>query len=152
MSVYHKPSNIGDIRRRKAQAAAAQSAAAIVFVALAEAGETFDDITLGEHSALFEAWAVAASYTKGQVRLYKDKLYRCLQNHTSQDDWTPDAAVSLWVSVSDPAEEWPAWGQPIGAQDAYAEGDKVTHGGKRWASVCSANVWEPGVYGWEEVK
>ena len=62
-----------------------------------------------------------------------------------------DTAVSLWVSVSDPAEEWPAWSQPVGAQDAYAVGDKVSHNGKHWASTADANVWEPGVYGWNEV-
>ena len=28
--------------------------------------------------------------------------------------------MSLWVSISDPAEEWPEWSQPLGAHDAYA--------------------------------
>ena len=77
--------------------------------------------------------------------------YRCVQAHTSQDDWTPDAAASLWSKVGNPAEEYPAWSQPIGSHDAYGEGDKVTHNEKKWVSTCNANVWEPGVYGWEEV-
>lgn len=68
------------------------------------------------------------------------KLYRCLQDHTPQETWTPDAAPSLWVAISDPAEEWPAWVRPTGAHDAYAQGDKVSHNGKHWIS----NVWEPG--------
>ena len=33
----------------------------------------------------------------------------------------------------------------------YAKGDKVTHNGKTWISTTDNNVWEPGVYGWEEV-
>ena len=33
----------------------------------------------------------------------------------------------------------------------YAKGDKVTHNGKTWQSTTDNNVWEPGVYGWEEV-
>ena len=78
------------------------------------------------------------------------KLYRCLQGHTSQETWTPDAAPSLWVAISDPAEEWPAWVQPTGAHDAYAQGDKVSHNGKHWISNVDNNVWEPGVYGWTE--
>lgn len=78
------------------------------------------------------------------------KLYKCLQVHTSQEGWTPDAAPSLWVAISDPAEEWPAWSQPIGAQDAYPLGAKVSHGEKHWLSAVDNNVWEPGVYGWEE--
>ena len=39
--------------------------------------------------------------------------------------------------------------QPIGAVDAYAAGAKVAHNGQRWISTVDANVWEPGVYGWE---
>ena len=48
-------------------------------------------------------------------------------------------------------EEWPEWRQPTGAQDAYQYLDKVSHAGKHWISVANDNVWEPGVYGWEEV-
>ena len=65
-------------------------------------------------------------------------------------DWTPDTAVSLWSVAADPAEEWPAWSQPVGAHDAYAAGDKVSHNGKHWTSSVDNNVWEPGVYGWTE--
>ena len=58
--------------------------------------------------------------------------------------------MSLWVSISDPAEEWPEWSQPLGAHDAYEQGAKVSHNGKHWSSDVAANVWEPGVYGWTE--
>ena len=87
----------------------------------------------------------------GQIRRYKDVLYRCVQAHTSQADWTPDTAASLWSKTSDPAEEWPAWSQPVGAHDAYEKGAKVSHKDKHWTSDVAANVWEPGVYGWTEV-
>ena len=40
--------------------------------------------------------------------------------------------------------------QPTGAQDAYAKGAKVSHNGKHWVSTADNNVWEPGVYGWDE--
>lgn len=50
-----------------------------------------------------------------------------------------------------PSEEYPAWVQPTGAHDAYAQGAKVSHNGKKWTSDISANVYEPGVYGWTEV-
>ena len=121
----------------------------IAFVTLAEAG-TIDAVTAGEHMALFTPWAYPANYSAGQLRGYQGKLYKCLLAHTSQDDWAPDAASSLWVSVSDPAEEWPAWSQPVGAQDAYGLGAKVSHKNKHWVSTASNNVWEPGAYGWEE--
>ena len=60
-------------------------------------------------------------------------------------------SASLWKEIGDPAAEWPEWSQPIGAVDAYALGDKVSHNDKHWISTCDSNVWEPGVYGWEEV-
>ena len=125
--------------------------ASITFVTLAESG-SIDDVTAGEHADVFAMWEVDIAYVVGNIRRYSDgKLYRCLQAHTSQADWEPDAAASLWVNVSDPAEEWPEWSQPVGAHDAYAMGDKVSHGGKHWTSTAAANVWEPGVYGWNEV-
>ena len=52
--------------------------------------------------------------------------------------------------TSDPADKWPEWSQPLGAHDAYSKGDQVSHNGKHWISTADANVWEPGVYGWEE--
>ena len=90
-------------------------------------------------------------YFAGEKVSYNDKYYRCIQSHTSQADWTPDTAVSLWVSISDPSEEYPEWVQPTGAHDAYAKGDKVSHNDKHWISDIDANVYEPGVYGWTEV-
>lgn len=30
-------------------------------------------------------------------------------------------------------------------------GDKVRHNDKVWISIIDNNVWEPGVYGWNEV-
>ena len=35
--------------------------------------------------------------------------------------------------------------------NSYAKGDKVTYNGKTWVSEVDNNIWEPGVYGWEEV-
>lgn len=51
-----------------------------------------------------------------------------------------------------PSEEYLEWVQPTGAHDAYAQGAKVSHNGKKWTSDVGGNVWEPGVYGWTEVK
>lgn len=123
---------------------------AIAFVSLAEAG-TIDEVTAGEHREMFAPWAVGVSYIVGNIRTYGEGLYKCVQAHTSQADWTPDAAASLWVNIADPSEEYPVWSQPIGAHDAYITGDKVTHNEKKWLSTVDGNVWEPGVYGWEEI-
>lgn len=121
----------------------------IMFVTMAEAGN-IDDVTAAEHADLFSPWAYPVNYIKDQIRRHNGALYRCLSDHTSQADWTPDTVPSLWVGISDPAEEWPKWGQPVGAHDSYNTGDKVSHDGKHWISNTDGNVWEPGVYGWTE--
>ena len=121
----------------------------IAFVVMAEAG-SIDDTTAGEHAEVFAPWAVPVNYKAGNIRRHGGKLYRCVQDHTSQEDWTPDAAASLWVCTADPAEEWPAWSQPVGAFDTYGIGAKVSHNDKHWTSDTDNNVWEPGVYGWTE--
>ncbi len=130
--------------------AALESATVITFVTLCEAG-SIDAVTASEHVDLFSPWAYPVSYKTGQIREHGGKLYKCLQDHTSQETWTPDASPSLWVAISDPAEEWPEWSQPVGSTDAYAKGAKVSHSGKQWTSDVDNNVWEPGVYGWAEV-
>ena len=90
-------------------------------------------------------------YFAGERVSYDGSYYRCIQNHTSQVDWAPDVAVSLWVTTSDPSEEYPEWKQPAGSHDAYQKGDKVSHNEKHWTSDVDNNVWEPSVYGWTEV-
>lgn len=90
-------------------------------------------------------------YAVGDRVRYNDTLYKCLQAHTSQATWNPKDAPSLWARIDDPAVEWPEWVQPTGSTDAYAVGAKVSHNGKHWVSTVSGNVWEPGVYGWDEV-
>ena len=98
---------------------------------------------------LFPPWSVGKAYATGDRVQYEGTLYKCVQAHTSQADWTPPMTPALWTAVS--LDEYPAWVQPTGAHDAYGKGDKVTHNGKRWTSDVDNNTWEPGVYGWTEV-
>lgn len=106
---------------------------------------TLDDATALTGVELFPPWKLIA-YSVGDRVQYNGTLYKCVQAHTAQSDWTPDATPALWVVVT--VEEWPEWVQPTGAQDAYAKDAKVTHNGERWISDVDSNVWEPGVYGW----
>ena len=97
---------------------------------------------------LFLVWESGVQYVVDDRRQYNELLYRCVQAHTSQNDWTPDKTPALWVRTS--TEEWPEWIQPQGAHDAYNIGDKVSHLDKHWISTVDANIWEPSVYGWAE--
>lgn len=110
-----------------------------------------DDVAYAQPRILFDAWRAGEVYVAGDIRMHGAQLYRCVTAHTSQADWAPDAAVSLWVRIADPAEEYPEWIQPVGGHDAYGIGAQVSHNGKHWASDVDGNVWEPGVYGWTEV-
>lgn len=111
----------------------------------------FEDEVAATVPELYDRWKSGTDYAAGGRRRHGDTLYKCLTAHTSQDDWTPDAAPSLWAKVLIPDESViPAWEQPD-STNAYMNGDKVTHNGATWVSDVDNNVWEPGVYGWSEV-
>lgn len=100
---------------------------------------------------LFPAWKAETAYTVGERIRYGGKLYRCEQAHTSQIGWEPPNVPALWTEVAEPGEI-PVWRQPTGAQDAYNKGDKVWYPEKDttvYVSTLDANIWTPGVYGWE---
>ena len=100
--------------------------------------------------ALYPAWRVDVEYQVGTRVTYNDVLYKVLTAHISQSDWTPDAAVSLFAKILIPDNNTIyTWVQPD-STNPYMAGDNVSHNGKTWVSNVDNNVWEPGVYGWEE--
>lgn len=100
---------------------------------------------------LYREWGAGVDYATGHKVQRSGKLWRCLQNHTSQDGWEPDSAPSLWAKVLIPDETVvPEWEQPD-STNPYSAGNKVMHNGKTWVSDVDNNVWEPSVYGWSEV-
>ena len=108
-------------------------------------------VTLADETALtgvelFPMWAIGRAYAVDDRVQYGGTLYKCVQAHTSQADWTPDATPALWVAVS--IEEYPEWVQPTGAHDAYNIGDKVTYKGNHYVCDINGNVYAPDVYGW----
>ena len=100
---------------------------------------------------LFKYWEQDHAYEVGDRCCYVGRLYKVLQAHTSQSTWTPDVTPSLYaeILIPDPGVI-PEWVQPS-STNPYMMGDKVRHNGKIWVSTYDYNVWEPGVYGWEEV-
>lgn len=102
---------------------------------------------------LFPRWSGdGVSCKTGERRRYGENLYKCLQDHTSQDGWDPESAPSLWAKILPGQDDTGIgeWEQPD-STNPYMKGDRVTHGGKTWESDVDNNVWEPGVYGWSEV-
>ena len=108
---------------------------------------TLDDEAALTGVELFPAWVVGKAYAVNDRAQYNGTLYKCIQAHTSQADWTPDATPALWKTVS--LDEYPEWVQPTGAHDAYNIGDKVTYNGQHYVCTSNANVYAPDVYGWD---
>ena len=101
--------------------------------------------------AVYPAWKESVEYALDERVLYNDVLYKVITAHTSQATWTPDVSASLFAKVLIPdVDVIPEWEQPD-STNPYMIGDKVKHNDKTWISTVDNNVWEPGVYGWEEV-
>lgn len=122
------------------------------------AGTLTEDADIMTIPSIFPAWQANKAYETKDVFSYgvdadgKPQLYQVLQPHTASEIYPPDTATSLYKKIGITEDGIPEWVQPLGATDAYALGDIVMHNGKKWKSTTANNVWEPGVYGWEEVK
>lgn len=114
-----------------------------------------DEQTAMEIADLYEPWEVGKLYPTGKILKHgknsdgETQLYTVIQEHTSQDTWTPDAVPSLYKKIGFTDSGVPVWTQPLGAEDAYNLGDTVSHKEQIWESEVDNNVWEPGVYGWK---
>ena len=118
---------------------------------IVKASASLDDEDALGAVELFPMWVVGNSYAAGDRVRYGGVLYRCLQSHGEQDTWMPADAPSLWARVLSPDPgEIPEWEQPD-STNPYMKGDKVRHNDTVWVSTVDNNVWEPGVYGWDEV-
>ena len=99
--------------------------------------------------ALYSEWIAGAAYTAGERVRYRGTLYKVLQGHVSQADWTPDAAPSLFAKVlpgqegAEPETGYAEWVQPD-STNGYSTGDKVVWNGHLWESIVDDNVDEPG--------
>ena len=106
-------------------------------------------------ATVYPEWAANVKYKNkewvkyGENDLGDPVLYQVLQDHTSQAQYTPDTATSLYKKVGETADGTPKWVQPCGATDAYNKGDIVDYNGVKYISTVDANVWAPDVYGWE---
>ena len=52
---------------------------------------------------LYDPWEKDKDYKTGDRKRYGDNLYKCRQDHTSQEQYTPDLVPALWDIVGDDA-------------------------------------------------
>lgn len=123
----------------------------------------FAGATLSEENALvcvhlYRPWSVGVTYkvnehlTYGKNSVGDPQLYKVVQEHTSQADWTPDIVPALFTAIGLDEEGYPVWSQPTGAHDAYNRGDIVDYNGVLYESLIDGNVYSPDTYpaGWTE--
>lgn len=71
---------------------------------LHKASASLEDEDALEAIELFPKWAVGVAYEKGIRVRYEERLYKALQSHTSQADWTPDITPALYAEVEKPGQ------------------------------------------------
>lgn len=111
-----------------------------------------DDDKASEVPFAYPYWKENHSYSINDRVRYNDILYKCLQTHRSQANWTPDVAPSLFGRILAPEGDIPEWEQPD-STNGYMIGDKVRFEGRIYESLIDNNVYSPAAYpaGWREI-
>lgn len=111
---------------------------------------SLDDERAMEVATIYDPWNAGKTYTVGEFVTYGEngvgdpQLYKVVQTHTSQTDWTPDKTASLYTAIGIDDEGYPVWSQPTGAHDAYNTGDIVDYNGTLYKSLINGNTTVPG--------
>ena len=146
--------NTKQIEMEETQATFTQVQQSLHKVAKMVASEVTDDVKALAIQEFYDDWEVGVKYEVGTYIRYEEVLYKVITAHTSQSDWTPTSASSLFAKVLiDPTGETiNEWVQPD-STNPYMAGDKVTFNGKTYESVINNNVWSPSAYpaGWKEI-
>ena len=69
-----------------------------------DAVSSLDDETAVTVPSLFTPWKPGEAVEVGDRRYYATRLYKVVQAHTTQADWTPDVTPALWAVLGDPGE------------------------------------------------
>lgn len=111
--------------------------------------QTLTDEQAMEVATVYDKWVADKTYKDGEYVTYgtnavgDPQLYKVIQDHTSQADWTPDVATSLYDPIGLDASGYPIWSQPSGAHDAYNTGDIVDYNGTLYKSLIDGNTTIP---------
>lgn len=124
-------------------------------LALTFFAETLSDAQALQVPMLFEEFdGNGVAYEVGKRIMFEGVLYKVIQAHTSQADWTPIAAPSLFAKVINETIDGsiPEFEQPD-STNPYMKGDRVLFNGKVYESLIDNNVYSPEAYpaGWKEI-
>ena len=83
-------------------------------VAKVVANQVTDDVIALEIQEFYDEWQVGVAYVVGRYIRFEEVLYKVITAHTSQEDWTPSSASSLFAKVLiDPDGDILEWEQPL---------------------------------------
>lgn len=97
---------------------------------------------------LYPEWSgEGVRYEKGAWLRHGGDIARVEQAHTSQPDWAPDAAPSLFTLFRLAPDGIRIWSRPTRAEDSFDAGERCHHPGEDGAvyeSAIDGNTTEPG--------
>ena len=65
------------------------------------AAQSLTDETALDAICLHPMWSVGVDYEVGFKVRHNDRLFRCVQAHTSIDGWQPDKTPALWEEINE---------------------------------------------------
>ena len=124
-------------------------------LALTFFAETLSDAQALQVPMLFDEFdGNGVAYEVGKRIMFEGVLYKVIQAHTSQAEWTPIAAPSLFAKVINETVDGsiPEFEQPD-STNPYMKGNRVIFNGKVYESLIDNNVYSPEAYpaGWKEI-
>ena len=90
-------------------------------------------------------WVAGMNYQIGDNVLFNDNQYKCIQNHTSQMDWTPNITPALWNLVPTAKDSYGFY--YWASQVSYKAGDQVDYNG----AIYQCSIAHTSQTGWEPV-
>jgi len=84
-------------------------------------------------------WVANEEVIRGDTRTYNGKTYRCVQSHTTQENWQPDSTPALWAEIVEQTDQW-------SAGVSYSIGDTAKYNGTNYECIqahTSQVGWEP---------
>ena len=102
---------------------------------------TVDDQTALRMVEFYPEWAAGVAYTAEYKVQRSGKLWRCLQDHTSQDGWEPENAASLWTEICETHGGTIGDPIPYSGNMALENGKYYTQGGVTY--LCTRDTGSP---------
>lgn len=119
------------------------------------AGEILTDEQALDNQLIYPTWSDDTEYTDGDRVRSADKLWKCLQTHTSQEDWKPENTPAMWVEIAKPGEYREIKDDML-STEAFALNEIGWYQTKDnlWMSLIDNNIYTPAAYpdGWEKVE